>query len=178
LVLFDAWYPSKSVLKRLRDSGWYFVGQVQKHRLFAGKPVRAYKRPPYWPAVGTLSGGLKVRVVNYRRKDDVTHRLSLPAQELRATDTRRHAIEEVFRVLKDQWGLASCQAGYTRLGNEERPAQEGVQAPHLALGLIACVILARERISQGITLRHLRRTLIVRGLKVSWPSLKRVRMAA
>ena len=24
-VLFDSWYPSKKLLKRLRDYGWYFV---------------------------------------------------------------------------------------------------------------------------------------------------------
>jgi hypothetical protein len=167
-----------SVLKRLRDDGWYFVCQVKKNRLFAGKPLRDYKRQPYWQAVGKLSGGIKVRVVKYRRQYYVTNRLSLPAQELRATYKRRPAIEEVFRFLTDQLSLAACQAGYTRLGNEKSPVEEGVQAQHMALCLIADLILERERINQGVTLRHLRHTLIVRGLKVSLPSLKHVRMAA
>src|SRR5262245_21187475 len=64
-VLCAAWYPSKPVLKRLRDDGWDFVCQVQKHRRFEGNPVRADQRQPYWQAVGKLSGGLKVRVVTY-----------------------------------------------------------------------------------------------------------------
>lgn len=177
-VLFDAWYPSKPVLKRLRDYGWYFVCQVKKNRRFEGNPVRAYQRQPDWQAVGKLSGGIKVRVVQYRRKYYVTNRLSLTAQEVRAIYKRRHAIEEVFKFLKDQLSLAACQAGYTRLGNEARQVEEGVQAHHIALCLVAYLILERERIEHGITLRQLRRTLIVRGLKLSWPSLKRVRMAA
>jgi Transposase DDE domain len=177
-VLFDAWYPSKPVLKRLRDYGWYFVCQVKKNRLFEGKPLRDYQRQPYWQAVGKLSGGIKVRVVKYRRKYYATNRLSLTAQEVRASYKRRHAIEEVFRFLKDQLSLAACQAGYTRLSKEKSQVEEGVQAHHIALCLVAYLILERERIKHGITLRQLRRKLIVRGLKVSLPSLKRVRMAA
>jgi hypothetical protein len=131
------------VLKRLHDYGWSFVCQVKKKRLFEGKPLRDYKRQPYWQAVGKLSGGIKVRVVKYRRKYSVTNRLSLPAQELRATYKRRHASEEVFRFVKDQLRLAAWQAGDTRLGNEKSRVEEGVQAHHIALGLIAYVILER-----------------------------------
>jgi hypothetical protein len=39
--LFDAWYPSKALLKRIRDYGWYVVGRLQKHRRFNGQPLRA-----------------------------------------------------------------------------------------------------------------------------------------
>jgi putative transposase len=177
-VLFDAWYPSRSMLKRLRDYGWYFVCQVKKNRLFEGKPLRDYQRQPYWQAVGKLSGGIKIRVVKYRRKYYATNRLSLTAQEVRATYKRRHAIEEVFRFLKDQLSLAACQAGYMRLGNEESQIEEGVQAHHIALCLVAYLVLERERIDHGITLRQLRRKLIVKGLRIALPSLKRVRMAA
>jgi hypothetical protein len=35
-VLFDAWYPSKSLLKRIRDSGRYFVCRLKKNRRFNG----------------------------------------------------------------------------------------------------------------------------------------------
>ena len=30
-VLFDSWYPSKKLLKRIRDYGWYFVCQLKKN---------------------------------------------------------------------------------------------------------------------------------------------------
>ena len=40
-VLFDAWYPSKALLKRIRDYGWYFVCRLKKNRRFNGQPLRA-----------------------------------------------------------------------------------------------------------------------------------------
>ena len=46
-VLFDAWYPSKAVLKRIRDYGWDFVCRLKKTRRFDGQPLRAYRRHPY-----------------------------------------------------------------------------------------------------------------------------------
>jgi hypothetical protein len=75
-VLFDSWYPSKKLLKRIRDYGWYFVCQLKKNRSFDRRPVRAYLPQPYWQAVGGLSGGLKVLVVRYRRKYYATNRLT------------------------------------------------------------------------------------------------------
>lgn len=38
-VLFDSWYPSKKLLKRIRDYGWYFVCQLKKNRRFEGRPL-------------------------------------------------------------------------------------------------------------------------------------------
>jgi hypothetical protein len=64
-VLFDAWYPSKALLKRLRDYGWYFVCRLKKNRRFNGQPLRLYRRHPYWTASRWLTGGLKVLVVRY-----------------------------------------------------------------------------------------------------------------
>ena len=36
-VLFASWYPSKKLLKRIRDYGWYFVCQLKKTRVFEGR---------------------------------------------------------------------------------------------------------------------------------------------
>jgi putative transposase len=68
-VLFDAWYPSKRLLKRIRDYGWYFVCRLKKNRRFNGQPLRAYRHHPYWTETGWLTGGLKVLVVRYGAKD-------------------------------------------------------------------------------------------------------------
>ena len=38
-VLFDSWYPSKKLLKRLRDYGWYFVCRLKKNRPVVGLPA-------------------------------------------------------------------------------------------------------------------------------------------
>ena len=54
-VLFDAWYPSKALLKRIRDYGWYFVCRLKKNRRFNGQPLRAYRRHPYWAESGWLT---------------------------------------------------------------------------------------------------------------------------
>jgi len=41
--LFDSWYPSKKLLKRIRDYGWYFVCQLQQNRRFESRALRYYK---------------------------------------------------------------------------------------------------------------------------------------
>jgi hypothetical protein len=51
-VLCDAWYPSKKLLKRIRDYGWYCVCQLKKHRRFEGTPLARYLHQPSWQAAG------------------------------------------------------------------------------------------------------------------------------
>jgi hypothetical protein len=76
-VLFDSWYPSKLLLKRLRDYGGYFVCQLKKNRHFEGRALAQYLPQPYWQATGCVAGDIKVFVVTYRRKYYATNRLSL-----------------------------------------------------------------------------------------------------
>jgi hypothetical protein len=45
-VLFDAWYPSKKLLKRIRDYGGSFGCRIKKNRHFNGKAVRSHRRHP------------------------------------------------------------------------------------------------------------------------------------
>jgi DDE family transposase len=75
-VLFDSWYPSQKLLKRIRDYGRYFVCQLKQTRVFEGRALWGYKQQPYWQAVGALRGGLKVFVVRYRRTYYATNRLT------------------------------------------------------------------------------------------------------
>ena len=67
-VLFDSWYPSKALLKRIGDYGWYFGCQLKKNRCFKGVALHKYLHQPYWQAVGFLTGKVKVFVVRHRRK--------------------------------------------------------------------------------------------------------------
>jgi hypothetical protein len=135
-VLFDSWYPSKQLLKRIRDYGWYFVCQLKKNRRFEGTPLHRYLQQPYWQAVGHVAGDLKVRVVRYRRKYYATNRLSLTAREIRQHYIIRHEVEEVIRTGKSQLGLEACQAGYRRSRAEGTCPQAPVQEHHLALYLV------------------------------------------
>jgi len=95
-VLFDAWYPSKALLKRIRDYGWYFICRLKKNRRFNGHALRHHRHHPYWAECGRLSGGLKVLVVRYGKKHYATNRLTLPAAEVRRLYRVRTQIEEVI----------------------------------------------------------------------------------
>jgi putative transposase len=177
-VLFDSWYPSKKLLKRLGDYGWYFVCQLKKNRRFEGRPLVRYLQQPYWQATGFLSGDLKVFVVRYRRKYYATNRLSLSAKEVRTLYRKRQEVEEVIRVLKSQVSLEACQAGYRRSCDKKPLPQEGAQEHHIALCLVAYLIVERERLDRGGTWRQRKRQLILTGLQSALPALERVRRAA
>lgn len=177
-VLFDSWYPSKPLLKRLRDYGWSFVCQLKKNRRFEGRPLVRYLQQPYWQATGQLVGGLKVFVVRYRRKYYATNRLSLSAKEVRALYRKRQEVEEVIRVVKSQLSLEGCQAGYQRASVPSPRRGEGAQEHHIALCLVAYLMVERERLDWGDTWRQRKRQLILRGPQGVLPALERVRNAA
>jgi hypothetical protein len=177
-VLFDSWYPSQQLLKRIRDYGWYVVCQLQKTRVFEGRALRSYKQQPYWHAVGSRRGGRKVCVVRYRRKYYAPNRLTLTAHAVRRLYRKRHEVEEVIKVLKSQLSLEGCQGGVTRSWKAKSPTKAGAQTHHIALCLVAYLIVARERLDQGCTWRQLKRRLILQGRPLASPALERVRAAA
>jgi hypothetical protein len=166
-VLFDAWYPSKALLKRLHGYGWYFVCRLKKNRRFNGQALRTYRRHPYWAATGRLTGGLKVLVVRYGAKYFATNRLTLPAAEVRRLYRVRAQIEEVIRVCKDQLALTGCQA-----------RSERAQQHHFTCCLVAFCVLERERYDRGLTIYKLRRQLSCHGRTVGLSALERLRRAA
>jgi putative transposase len=177
-VLFDSWYPSKPLLKRLRDYGWYFVCQLKKNRRFEGRALSQYLQQPYWQATGCVSGDIKVFVVRYRRKYYATNRLSLSAQEVRSLYRKRQEVEEVIKVLKSQLSLEACQVGYRRRGAETARPQSSAQEHHIALCLVAYLIVERERLDHAVPWRKFKQRLILKGQQVPLPALERVRKAA
>jgi putative transposase len=166
-ILFDAWYPSKALLKRVRDYGWYFVCRLKKNRRFNGFPLRAYRRHPYWAETGWLAGGLKVLVVRYGAKYFATNRLTLSAVEVRQLYRIRAQIEEVIRVCKDQLSLSGCQA-----------RSERAQVHHVTCCLVAFCVLERERHDRGLTIYKLKHQLSCQGRTVFLPALERLKQAA
>jgi putative transposase len=166
-VLFDAWYPSRALLKRVRDYGWYFVCRLKKNRRFNGQAVRHYRRHPYWAERGWLSGGLKVLVVRHGKKYYATNRLTLAAAEVRRLYRIRSQIEEVIRVCKDQLALTGCQA-----------RSERAQLHHVLCCLIAFCILERERHKRGLSVYKLKRQLSFQGRSLALPALERLRRVA
>jgi hypothetical protein len=166
-VLFDAWYPSKALLRRIRNYGWYFVCRLKKNRRFNGHAVRHHRRHPYWAECGWLNGGLKVLVVRYGKKYYATNRLTLTAVEVRRLYRIRSQIEEVIRVCKDQLGLTGCQA-----------RSERAQQHHLACCLAAFCVLERERHDRHLSIYQLKRQLSFKGRSHALPSLEWLRQAA
>ena len=166
-VLFDAWYPSKALRRRMRDYGWYCVCRLKKNRRFHGHAVRHQRRHPDWAECGRLSGGLKVRIVRHGKQYYATHRLSLAAAEVRRLYGFRSQIEEVIRVCKDPLGLTGCQA-----------RSERAQRHHLACRLVAFCVLERERYDRQLSIYKLKRQLSFKGHSHTRPSLERLRRAA
>ena len=166
-VLFDAWYPSKALLKRIRDDGWYCICRLKKNRRFNNQPLRTYRRHPYWAASGRLTGGLNVLVVRYGAKYFATNRLTLPAAEVRRLYRIRAQIEEVIRACQDQLGFNGCQA-----------RSERAQLHHLACCLVAFCVLERKRQDQGLTVYQRKRYLSCQGRRLALPALERLRQAA
>src|SRR5215470_5677002 len=74
--------------------------------------------------------------------------------------------------------LEGCQGGFTRSGKATPPPKEGEQSHHIALCLVAYVLVERERLDQGCTWRQLKRRLILQGRQLALPALERVRAAA
>jgi putative transposase len=166
-VLFDAWYPSKRLLKRIRDYGWYFICRLKKNRRFNGQALRAYRRHPYWAERGWLTGGVKVLVVRYGAKYYATNRLTLAAVEVRRHYQMRAQIEEVIRACKDQLGLGGCQARSVR-----------AQLHHITCCFVAFCVLERECQDQGLSIYKLKRHLSFHGRAFALPALERLRSAA
>jgi hypothetical protein len=162
-VLFDAWYPSRRLLQRIGDYGWYFVCRLKKNRRFNGQALRAYRRHPYWAETGRLTGGQKVLVVRYGAKYYATNRLTLLATEVRRLYRVRAQIEEVIRVCKDQLGLNGCQA-----------RSERAQRHHITCCLVAFCVLERERHDRCLTIYKLKRQLSYQGRTLALPALERL----
>lgn len=166
-VLFDSWYASKKILKRIRDYGWFFVTQLKKNRLFNSEQVREYKKHPYWREVGYLTGSLKVVVVRNGKKYYTTNRLTLERKELLFHYSHRQSIEEVIKVLKSKLMIKDCQS-------RSRAAQEH----HFALCMTAYIVCERESKELGITIYKLKRRLSSRADALPMPHFERLREAA
>lgn len=171
-VIFDSYYSSKKICKRIRSYGWYFICQLRKNRKFEGQQLKRYRKQPYWHDTGQLSGGLKVQVVKHGHKYFCTNRLSLSATAVRKLYKQRQGIEEVFKFLKSKLGVECCQVGYCReKWGIRKKSESKAQEHHMVLCLVAYVILERERINQGISIRKLRMQLILERNADELPAL-------
>ncbi|MCX7601519.1 MAG: transposase, partial [Meiothermus sp.] len=54
-VLFDAWYASRELMRKIHGLGWSFVTRLRKNRWLDGRQVR-HHGSPFWVKEGKLKG--------------------------------------------------------------------------------------------------------------------------
>jgi len=126
-VLFDSWYAGESLLNLLASFGWKYITKAKRNRLF--EKVRLDKT--FRHRFGRRAGNLKrirhaVLIVKDGKKYYLTNDLSLASAEVKRFYRVRQQIEEVFRLLKQEFGWGRCRAATIQS-----------QKAHLHLGLYA-----------------------------------------
>ena len=145
-VVFDSWYASKKILKRIDGYQWKFICRLRKNRKFNGAQLKRYKKNPYWMEQGCIDQNLTVLIVKHGKKYYATNDLDLSKKELRHRYDTRWKIETMFRMLYDKLGMEECQA---------RSLQ--AQIAHIHLCLMSFILLEKEKQETGKTWYQLRR---------------------
>jgi len=151
-VLFDSWYSSKRLLKRIRDYGWHFYSQVKRNRCFNGVQLKHYTLGGFWHMPGTLNGDIIVLMIRHYRKFYITSKIDADWQQAYSLyRIRRQSVEEVFRILKKELCLSF-------LGDKKEHHWDH----HIALELSAFVVLEKFRIENDLTPYRMKEELICR----------------
>ncbi|MGB7923371.1 MAG: transposase [Pyrinomonadaceae bacterium] len=148
-VLFDSWYAASSLLHVLESLGWKYVARLKSNRLFEGQAVRQRWPHRYGRAVGKLRKvNHQVSVVKDGRRYFVTNDTKLSSSELKQHYRQRQQLEEVFRLLKQEFGWGGASARRAR-----------AQVVHLHLGLYALCISEQAARREGQTIYAFKREL-------------------
>ena len=145
-VVFDSWYASGKLMKKIREFRWHFVTRLKPNRLFNGVPLKEVQRNPYWLMEGKISGGLKVLIVRHGKKYFAASNLKLAKQELLAEYKSRWEIETVFRMLHSKLGIDQCES-----------RKLIAQSAHFHLCLMAYAILKNEQYITGKSIYRIKR---------------------
>ena len=167
-VLFDSWYAAANLLHLLESLGWKYVARLKSNRYFEGQAVRDRWSHRYGRTVGKLRKvHHEVAVVKDGRRYFVTNDTELSSSELKRHYRLRQQIEEVFRLLKQEfgWGAASAQ-------------KARAQVAHLHLGLYALCISEQAAIKKGQTIYSLKRNLFRLPIPEHLPQLENLPLAA
>lgn len=148
-VLFDSWYAASSLLNLLEGLGWKYVARLRSNRLLDAQAVRERWPQRYGHARGRLRKvSHEVLVVKDGRRYFVTNDVELTAREVKRLYRHRQQIEEVFRLLKQEFGWGGASAQKAR-----------AQVAHLQLGLYALCLAERAAMRRGQTIYAFKRRL-------------------
>jgi hypothetical protein len=167
-VLFDSWYAASTLLHLLADLDWKYVARLKSNRLFEGRPVRERWPHRFGRAAGRLRKiGHEVCVVKDGRRYFVSNDTSLSSAELKRHYRVRQQIEEVFRLLKQEfgWGGASAQKAQA-------------QRAHLHLGLYALCLTEQAAMKGGQTIYAFKRQLFRLPIPEHLPQMDAFSVAA
>lgn len=148
-VLADSWYASLENLKIISSLEWYWLMQLRKNRIVATAPHQHTNLENLnIPATGRIVhlkgyGQIKVfKSASNRRGVEYygTNNLNLTKSEVKRIYCKRWQIEEYHRGLKQQCGVAKCQAGTERS-----------QRNHIFCSIQAFLALEFNRLKTGIT---------------------------
>lgn len=150
-VLFDAWYASKELLRKIHGLGWSFVTRLRKNRLLDGRQLK-HHGSPFWVKEGKLKGlGFLVKVLRRGNFYLCTHATELPKHQILEIYRIRPNIEEAFRGLQQELGWQG-----------HRHHKREKLAAHLALGFLSYALIEfhRSRSNHKMTFYQYRRKLI------------------
>jgi len=141
-VLFDSWYGGESLLNLLASFGWQYITKAKRNRLFDKVRLDQTFRHRFGRKAGNLK---KIRhlclIVKDGEKYYLTNDLSLTSAEVKRFYRVRQQIEEVFRLLKQEFGWGRCRA-----------ASLQSQKAHLHLGLYAFCLVQNKAVEKQQTI--------------------------
>ena len=141
-VLFDAWYSGGSLLNLLDRFGWQYCTRIKKNRLFEGVRIDKTFRHYYGRKSGSLKKiGHQVLIVKDGERFLLTNNLELTSAEVKRIYPIRQQIEEVFRLLKQEFGWGKCRANSMQ-----------AQKAHLHLGFYAFCLVQNKAVEKGQTI--------------------------
>ncbi len=141
-VLFDSWYSGESLLNLLASFDWKYITKAKRNRLFDKVRLDKTFRHRFGRRAGNLK---KIRhrclIVKDGKKYYLTNDLSLASAEVKRIYRVRQQIEEVFRLLKQEFGWGRC-----------RSASIQSQKAHLHLGLYAFCLTQNKAYEENQTI--------------------------
>ena len=141
-VLFDSWYSGASLLNLLSHFGWHYVTRAKRNRLFDQVRLDKSFRHRFGRRAGKLRGiHQQILIVKDGKKYFLTNNAELTSAQVKRIYGVRQQIEEVFRLLKQEFGWGRCRAGSVQS-----------QKAHLHLGLYAFCLVQNRAMEEKQTI--------------------------
>jgi putative transposase len=157
-TLIDSWYTSLENLKLINKFNWKWIAQLRKNRIVSLQP----HCPAHLEEIDIREGGIILHLKGYgfikvfktvsqQRGVEYygTNDINLTKSDAERIYGRRWKIEEYHRGLKQQCGLAKCQARNAR-----------AQRNHIWCSIHAFVVLEIHRINTNISWQEAKLSII------------------